>query len=235
MFINMEAGMIKLFMTLMRGRAEDTAEATRDRYALPLLRQQIREAAGAIESARRAVALAMAQHEQEKALGQKLAGQLADLEARAMAALDAGDEALAREAAGMIAELEAEADCSKAAQARFGTEVTRLRKALRDAEGRLRALQRGERLSVAVDRSQKLREVLPEGGEAPLDAAEATLARLTERQEQADLVAGAMAELKDETRVDGLRAKLAEAGHGPILKPSAESVLERLKQQRAAA
>ena len=43
--------MIKLFMTLMRGRAEDGAEATRDRYALPLLRQQIRDAAGAIESA----------------------------------------------------------------------------------------------------------------------------------------------------------------------------------------
>lgn len=227
--------MIKLFMTLMRGRAADTAEATRDHYALPLLRQQIREAAGAIETARRAVALAMAQHEQEKALGQKLAGQLADLESRAMAALESGDEAMALEAAAMIAELEAEADCSKTAQARFGAEVTRLRKALREAEARLRALQRGERLSVAVDRSQKLREVLPEGGEAPLDAAETTLARLTERQEQADLMAGAMSELKAETRVDGLRTKLAEAGHGPALKPSAETVLERLKQKRAAA
>ena len=164
-----------------------------------------------------------------------LAGQLADLETRALAALENGDEAMALEAAGMIAELEAEADCSTAAQARFGAEVTRLRKALREAEARLRALQRGERLSVAVDRSQKMREVLSEGGEAPLDAAETTLARLTERQEQADLMAGAMAELKAETRVEGLRTKLAEAGHGPALKPSAETVLERLKQKRAAA
>ena len=53
--------MIKMFVTLLRGRAAEAAEAVADQNALPLLDQQIRDAAAALGRARRALALAMAQ------------------------------------------------------------------------------------------------------------------------------------------------------------------------------
>src|SRR5882724_11217389 len=99
MFIAKETTMLKTFVTLMRGAAARAEEGVADRNALLLLDQQIRDAGGAIERGKRALALAIAQDEAD---GRRLAailGQLADLEERACAALAGGREDLAAEAA----------------------------------------------------------------------------------------------------------------------------------------
>ena len=220
--------MFKQIFTLMRGRRYEAMEAVTDRHALPILRQQIREGAQAVEASRRAVAVAIAQNEQERAQHARLDKQILDLEQRTVAALEQGRDELAREAAESIAHLEAERDASAAAQARFGSEIARLRACLRDAEARLRNLQRGQRLAVATDRTQRLQVVVPDSGLASLRDAEETLKRLQDRQNELDATAAAMRSLEAEGSAEGVREKLAAAGCGAPLTTTADEVLERL-------
>ena len=130
--------MFKLFVTLLRGRNADAAESLTDAMALPILRQQLRDCAAGVETARRAVAMVMAYAERERKASARIAAQLADLEARALDALAKGREDLATEAAGAIAQLEAEAATTARALATYDAEIAHLRSVLADAEARLR-------------------------------------------------------------------------------------------------
>jgi len=223
--------MFKLFTTIARGRAYEAAEATLDRNALPLLRQQVRDCAHAIEASRRAVAVAMAQNEREISQHAQLVSQIKDLETRAIAALEAEKPKLAQEAAEAIAHLEAERDVSDQAQSKFRTEITRLRTVLRDSETRLRQLQRGQRLAVATDKTQRMQSTFPASGMSTLRDAEATLDRLQDRQSEMDATAQAMAELEATGSTEALRDRMAKAGLGKPITTSADDVLERLKKK----
>ncbi len=57
--------MFKQIVTLFRGAAVDAGEEFTDRHAITLLRQQIRDCANAVAASRKAVAIAIAQNEQE--------------------------------------------------------------------------------------------------------------------------------------------------------------------------
>ncbi|MBX4971106.1 PspA/IM30 family protein [Rhizobium binae] len=223
--------MFKLISTLLRGRAHDAEQAFADRNAVPLLAQQIRDAAQSIQTARRSVAVAIAQNEQEKAQHQTILARIADLESRATAALTKGNEGLAREAAEAIAFLEAERDASEKAQSQFTTSIAKLKGIVRDAEARLQALQRGERLARATQEAQKLDIAVAGPGLATLDEAEETLARLRLRQSQNELTAAALKEMESATRPAGIIEKLANAGCGAPLASSADEVLARLKSR----
>ncbi|MBX4957114.1 PspA/IM30 family protein [Rhizobium lentis] len=223
--------MFKLISTLLRGRAHDAEQAFADRNAVPLLAQQIRDAAQSIQTARRSVAVAIAQNEQEKAQHQTILARIADLESRATAALTKGNEGLAREAAEAIAFLEAERDASEQAQSQFTTSIAKLKGIVRDAEARLQALQRGERLARATQEAQKLDIAVAGPGLATLDEAEETLARLRLRQSQNDLTAAALKDMEGAVRPAGIIEKLANAGCGAPLHSSADDVLARLKSR----
>ncbi|ANL26919.1 PspA/IM30 family protein [Rhizobium phaseoli] len=223
--------MFKLISTLLRGRAHDAEQAFADRNAVPLLAQQIRDAAQSIQSARRSVAVAIAQNEQERAQHQTIVGRIADLESRAIAALSKGNDGLAREAAEAIAFLEAERDASVAAQAQFTTSIGKLKSIVRSAEARLQELQRGERLARATEEAQKLDVAVAGPGLATLDEAEETLARLRLRQSQNELTAAALKDMESTTRPAGIIEKLANAGCGAPLTASADDVLARLKSR----
>ncbi|MBX4885309.1 PspA/IM30 family protein [Rhizobium bangladeshense] len=223
--------MFKLISTLLRGGAHDAEQAFADRNAVPLLAQQIRDAAQSIQTARRSVAVAIAQNEQEKAQHQTILSRIADLENRATAALTKGNEGLAREAAEAIAFLEAERDASEQAQSQFTTSIAKLKGIVRDAEARLQALQRGERLARATEEAQKLDVAVAGPGLATLDDAEETLARLRLRQSQNELTAAALKEMEGATRPAGIIEKLANASCGAPLASSADDVLARLKSR----
>ena len=87
--------MFKQFVTLIRGRGGDVADALSDANALTILRQQLRDCALSVEAARRSVAMVMAYAERERQVGARIVVQLADLEARAMDALAKGCDDLA--------------------------------------------------------------------------------------------------------------------------------------------
>lgn len=220
--------MLKQFFALVRGHSHEAAEAMVDRNAMVILRQQIRDCADAIAAARRAVAVAIAQNEQEVVQFRKLVARIEDLEKRTIAAIEQEQNELAREAAETIAMLEAERDASSEAQKSFGTEIERLKRIIRASEMRLRELQRGQRIVAAVDTTQRLRETAPRSSLSALKDAEETLLRLRTRQKQIDATAAAMAEMEQAGDPAALSEKLAAAGCGAPLRSSADAVLERL-------
>jgi phage shock protein A len=225
--------MFKLFVTLMRGKNADTAEALADAAALPLLRQQLRDCAAGLETARRSVALVMAYESREQTSAKRIALQLADLETRALDALSKGREDLAAEAAGAIAHLEAEAITTARAIDTYKSEISHLRAVIAEADARLRDLQRGHHLALATAQTQRLRDKSPAQAVASLDEAETTLTRLQARQAEAEATRAALQELSATQNADAMRDRLAAAGCGAALRPDAASVLARLKAKAA--
>jgi phage shock protein A len=228
--------MFKVLHTLVRGAAAAAEEEVRDRHALAILDQQVRDAASGIEAARRAFGLAAAQDAAEQSrLGAVLA-RLADLEARAVAALGGGREDLATEAADAIADLEAERDAGLKARAAFAVELQRLRRRVVDGERRLAALQRGRRIARAREAARRLGAGTAPGsmGSGALADAEATLRRLEEVQGEAEAADAALADLDAEGRAGDVAEKLAREGFGPPTRPSRADVLARLKAKLAA-
>lgn len=225
--------MFNTIITLVRGRSHDAAQAVADANALSILRQQLRDAAGGVEAARRSVAVVMAYAERERKSLPRINAQIADLEGRAMAALAQGREDLATEAAAAIAQLEAERATSERALGTYEIEIARLREELSTSELRLRELQRGLQLADAAQKSQAVRGVVSRPVTASLAEAEATLNRLQSRQLHAEATAIAVVELSAGQSAEAISARLAAAGCGPAIRPDAAAVLERLKSKSA--
>ncbi|WP_316236818.1 PspA/IM30 family protein [Bradyrhizobium sp. SZCCHNR1015] len=229
--------MFKTVLTLFRGTVAVAEEELQDRTALVILDQQLRDAAAAVERSKRALALAIAQDQQEGKRLEATLARITDLEVRATAALDGGREDLAREAAQAIAGLEAERDAARTARALFATEITRLKRHVVNAEARIAELDRGRRIARASEAVRNLRRGGIEAArpyECTLPEAEATLKRLRERQIEAQAADEALMELDAATGPITTAEKLAEQGFGPRIKTTADDVLARLKAGRTA-
>jgi len=230
--------MIKTFITFFRGKNYEAIEAFADANAMTLLDQQIRDAGADLDRARRALAIANAQDEAEARRIAGLAARIADLEARAGAALDAGREDLAIEGAEAIAALETDLSVAKAAAESFSRECAKLRAMTGNAERRLGELERGRRAARAAEAVRRLRsqgEAQIGGGSSALRDAEATLKRLRERQLEDEAATQAIEAMEGTSGADLIAGKLEAAGFGDATKPSAKSVLERLRNRKTAA
>ena len=223
--------MFKQLVTLVRGQSNEASQSMLDANALSLLRQQMRDAAQGVSKSRKAVAVVMAYAEREKASLTRLEAQIADLEARALDALEQDCVDLASEAAGTIAQLEAERDTTRKVIEAYQTQILRLKQCLTENETCLREMKRGQHLAEANDKAQRLSGVMPSGYINDLKDAEATLKRLQERQEHAEATATAMVELSADTSAESMTEKLADAGYGAPLKADATAVLDRLKKK----
>src|SRR6516162_4114624 len=233
MFI-LEARMLKTLVTFVRGRSFAIAEGVADQNALLILDQQMRDATGALDRAKKALAVAIAPESQE---GQRLDGtraRIEDLEARAVAAIEAGRDDLATEAAEAIATLEAERDASLTARALFAAEIAKLKGHVLQQQMRFSQLERGRRIARAAEAVRVARRGRIEG--APIFAgtlaeAEATLDRLRGHQVEADASEAALEGLNIAT--GPVAEKLSAEGFGPRSKPNAADVLARLKGRAA--
>jgi phage shock protein A len=230
--------MFKTVITLWRGKQAEALEALADANALTLLDQQIRDASADLDRARRALGVARAQDERELVRMAATRVKIADLELRALAALDGGREDLAGDAAEAIAGLETDLAAASAARESFSRETAKLKAMTGDAERRLAELERGRRAARATEAVRRLRVRGDEnlgGGASALRDAEATLRRLRERQLEDEAADNAMAAIEGAQGADLVAAKLESAGFGDASRPSARCVLERLKQQRQTA
>ncbi|MFT3988526.1 PspA/IM30 family protein [Aestuariivirga sp.] len=223
--------MFKQIVTLIRGTSYEASEAALLPHTQTILRQQIRDCAQALAAARYAVAVAQAQHAHEENSHKRILERIADLEARAIAAMEQGKDALAHEAAESIAVLEQERDSSVQVQQAYRTEIGRLKGIIRKSEFRLRDLERGQKLTAATAKAQKLREHGSESSLSTFAEAEATLNRLRERQTHFDLTMDALDDMDRTRDPSTITEKLAEAGCGPALKTRAEDVLKRLRER----
>jgi phage shock protein A len=230
--------MLKTILTLVRGATFRAEEEFADRSALLILDQQIRDSAAAIERAKRSLAIAIAQDEAEGKRLETTLARIADLEERAVAALSAGREELAAEAAEAIAVMEADRDSIREARATFAREIGQLKATVTRSGQRLSELERGRRIAQAAESVRRLKTgsgAFAPGGTTALADAEATLRRLRERQAEDTAAANAFEALDNDTRPAGIAEKLEAAGFGKRTRPTAASVLERLKQKTAAA
>jgi phage shock protein A len=231
-----EARMLKTLITLVRGRTFAIAEGVADQNALLILDQQMRDATGALDRAKKALAVAIAQESQE---GQQLdaaRSRIEDLETRAVAAIEAGRDDLATEAAEAIATLEAERDASLTARALFAAEIAKLKGHVLQQQMRFSQLERGRRIARAAEAVRVARRGRIEG--APIFAgtlaeAEATLARLREHQVEADAAESAFDALDAATGPIAVAEKLSAEGFGPRLRPNTADVLARLRERAA--
>lgn len=227
--------MFKTVLTLFRGSVAAAGEELEDRSALLILDQQMRDTATGVDRSKRALALAIAQDQQEARRLEATKARIADLEVRAGAALEGGREDLAREAAEAIASLEADRDAAMTARALFASEIARLKRYVANAEARITELDRGRRIARAAEAVRAARRGGFEAArpyESTLSEAEATLKRLRERQTESDAADQALMELDAVNGPLSTAEKLAEQGFGPRLKPTADDVLARLKAKR---
>jgi phage shock protein A len=227
--------MFKTVLTLFRGSVAAAGEELEGRTALLILDQQMRDSATAVERAKRALALAIAQDQQEGRRLDSIKAQIADLEVRAIAALNGERNDLANEAAEAIATLEADRDAATTARTLFAAEITRLKRQVANAEKRITELDQGRRIARAAEAVRALRRGGVEAArpyEATLPEAESTLTRLRERQ-QLQAADDALADIDAATGPLATAERLAEQGFGPRLRPTAEDVLARLKAMRA--
>ena len=226
--------MIKTLITLMRGSSARATEMLEDQNALLILDQQIRDAAAALDRARRALAVAAAQDASEEKRIATLQADIKDLEARATAALDTRED-LAAEAAEAIAGLEIDLAAAQQAHASFARESARLRALVRNGERRIADLERGRRTAQAAEAVRRLRTkglwTVGQNASALRDA-EATLERLRRNQSDAEVADDVYDDLASDSGADRLKEKLEKAGFGERTRPTAASVLERLRQAR---
>src|SRR5262249_50706582 len=132
------------------------SEMLEDQNALLILDQQIRDAAAALDRARKALAVAAAQDATEEKRIAALQADIKDLETRATAALDTRED-LANEAAEAIAGLEIDLAAAQASHASFARESAKLRQLVRNGERRLADLERGRRTAQAAEAVRRLR------------------------------------------------------------------------------
>lgn len=227
--------MFKTVLTLFRGSVVAAGEELEDRSALLILDQQMRDAAAAVERSKRVLALAIAQDQQEGRRLDLTHARIADLEIRAIAALDGGREDLAHDAAQAIAGLEADRDAATTARALFASEIGRLKRQVANAEARMTELDRGRRIARASEAVRVLRRGGIEAArpyESTLPEAENTLKRLRERQIEVQAADQALIELDTASGPLATAEKLAEQGFGPRLKSTADDVLARLNAKR---
>jgi phage shock protein A len=234
---NRSVAMFKTIVTLMRGEAFDAEQRLKDRNALMLLDQQMRDAAAGAERLRRAVALATAHERQEARRLDALRTEIADIESRAVEALKGGRADLAEQAAQALAGLEADVAASTAAQTRFAAEVSKLDALARRQTQRLADLERGRRVARAAQAARQARR----GGVEPahcventLADAEATLTRLREKQMEAEDADATFDQFAAEGAAESIAQTLAREGFGPAKEPRAADILARLKEKAAA-
>jgi len=226
--------MLKTIVTLFRGATFRAEEEFVDRSALLILDQQIRDAATGIERAKRALAVAIAQDEAEGKRLETTLVRIADLEERAVAALNGGSEELAAEAAEAIAVMEMDRDSIREARATFAREIGSLKSSVRRSGQRLSELQRGRRIAMAAESVRRLKAgsgLAVPGGATSLADAEATLRRMRERQFEDAAAADAFETLDNEPNPNSVADRLEAAGFGKRTRPTGASVLERLKQK----
>jgi len=229
--------MLKTLVTLVRGRTFAIAEEVADQNALLILDQQMRDASGTLDKAKKALAVAVAQDGQESQRLDTTRARIEDLETRAVAAIEAGRDDLATEAAEAIATLEAERDASLTARAFFAAEINKLKGHVLQQQMRFSQLERGRRIARAAEAVRVARRGRIEG--APIFAgtlaeAEATLDRLREHQVEADAAEAALDALDAANGPIAVARRLSAEGFGPRLRPNAADVLARLRERAAA-
>lgn len=228
--------MLKFITTLVRGAVAQAEEAAFDQNATRVLAQQLRDAATALEHAKKELACAMAHRASEQRAASMLEDRIRGLEQGAIEAVNGGRADLAAEAATVIAAAEDERKERLAAVERFDADIARLQRLIEEGSRRLRELRRGVEMARAQEALNRAgangRRALATGSGA-LREAEATLARIRTNQTRCDDEHAALEELDRMSRGSEIDARMAAAGFGPVQRTKPDDILARIKAKSA--
>ncbi|TPI65487.1 PspA/IM30 family protein [Mesorhizobium sp. B3-1-3] len=222
--------MLSLIKTLLDGASARAEDNLKDRFAIDLLAQRIRDAEAGLAAAKQTLASLIVRQRAEQTSLDQLDRRIADLETRTLSALSANNRALAEGGASAIAELENEREVRRATVKSLGEKTLRMRLSVEQAHRRIIDLNQGMISARAIDAERKAQSRLNRsiGRTASINEAEELLARIKESSDPFE-EAGILDEIDGELRHEAIRERLAEAGHGPATKVRAEHVLARLK------
>jgi phage shock protein A len=187
------------------------------------LDRSIAAAGYAHASARRALAVAMAEEQREADRRAALAAKASELEKRAVEALRAGREDLAMQASEAIASIATEINASERASQRFAAEVALARREVDAQRRRLSELDRGRRLA----RIGNALTATTHNSHTGLDSfsdAEAALAQVIAENQDARFVREEMA-----PPAEHLIERMSDAGFGDPVRVRASDVLAQLR------
>jgi phage shock protein A len=191
--------------------------------AMASLERSVLAAHHAHTSARRALAVAMAEETREVERRTALAAKASDLEQRTVEALRAGREDLAAQAAETIAAMATEINASERASQRFAAEVALARREVDAQRRRLSDLDRGRRLARIGDALSVATQTSGSGLDS-FGEAEAALAKVTADNHDARMVREEMA-----PPAERLIERMSDAGFGAPVHVRAADVLARLR------
>ncbi len=224
--------MLSTLRTLMAGSAARAETQLRDTFAIELIDQKVRETESQVHAAKATLATLIQRERTESRLLAKLRGDIAEMETRTVAALDAGKDGLAAEGAQAIATMENEATLRDGTVARLQEKIMRLRTSVETGHRKVVELKQGAMAAAAVKKEAAIQSNLARTGINPQTSA----------QEAQDLINRVMT--KDDPFEMGqimddidaglsgasLADRMAAQGCGDATKSNAADVLARLKK-----
>ncbi len=222
--------MFQTLKTLFDGAQARAEDQLRDRFAIELIDQKIREAQASLKSAKVTLASLIQRERSERRQLEVLEGRVQDLMARAGEALDAGREDLAQEAAQAVAQMENEARVRRGTLDRLEHQTLQLRHSVEAAHRRLTDLKQGAVAARAAKREAEMQLRL--GVATPqadaFEEAEALIGRVLTRDDpvEAGTILREIDQSLDQSSVAG---RLSDAGFGSPLATTAAEVMNRLK------
>ena len=220
------------------GASAEATDAVADRHAFHTLEWELRSVDAALAAALKDLTAVMAMEIAEQRRVQTLDKRIAEDEAVAKKALDAGKEPLALELAERIADLRQRRGRREAVRTEYSARVRDMRASIAKMEQRVTELRREfalERANAALQRVEAAAGGSGSALAATLAEAEATLDRIKRRQQKHADQMQAAAILEGDKRGDGLNERLRAAGLTPPERPSAAAILDELRARKDSA
>ncbi len=222
-------------MTALRGGINEAGEAVVDNQALRILDQEVRDAAEELKQAKDNLAAIIARQKLAEEKSVNLQEQIKEYEGYALKAMEKKDDTLAHEVAEKIAGFETQYAAEKKAGNGFAESATKLRAAIKQAEGNIKRIKQQVDTVKATESVQRAQAAVAQrhsGSNSKLRTAMDSLERIKEKQDLKAAQMEAANDLAEETVDPSLETRLQQAG---IVTSgnSAEDVLARLKKKIA--
>lgn len=221
--------MFATLRTLIAGANARAEEGVRQRFAVDLIDQKIREAQAGLRAAKGGLAALIQRQRAETRAIETLEGRIADLVSRAREALEGDREDMARGAAEAIAEMENELALRRETRNRLDARVIRLRSSVEAANRRIVDLKQKAVAARAVHREQALQSRLGAAtGEDPMAEAEELIRSVTDRDDPFE-TSQILEEIDRNLDHRDVADRMSAEGFGPATKSTAADVLARLR------
>lgn len=224
-------------LSILKGKANDLGESYVDKHAIDLLKQQVREAETAQQTAKNSLVELMANKSAEEQKINAINEEIKKYTEAAKKALAAGNQELAREAAQKVAILTNKVNAHKTTASNYETSVEHLKMQVKESQQAIDHINEQLAIVETTDKVQKAESKISQSmasGKFSASSAQETLDRIQAKQQLYDNKVKAEQALKQESEGADLDAQLQQSGFldkeaGTV---SAEDILAQLQQDK---